>query len=652
MGKIVNVVKFFGLCIILVFGLFNELVADSGDVFWQANGIPVAAGDADIEQYKLIPAGSGNTIIVWKETGVNGSIYAKKINSRGQAVWNQDVRVFLEDLAWSSPIAVSDGNGGAIIACVNFEIDGSVYLQRINSNGEKPWGDNAVVCGSTNELISMDSDGNGGAVFALKVEGVPGDFQNSNGDIYAQKINADGTLQWGNDVLPVCIDIGNQVEPKIVSDNNGGAIVCWNDERNMDPVWRNVDIYAQKINADGIPQWGMDGIPVCHAENVQQNTDIISDGTGGAIICWEDWRDFNNTGSDIYIQRINMDGNAIWLGNGVPVCTANSHQQFPKAILDSYGFPIIIWDDRRALGGEDDIYLQRININTGATLWINNGTPICTADGVQQFANIISNGNGGAMVSWEDGRPNGDGIYVQAIDVLGNTLWARNGISICNAPDWQRNPKIISDNNGGAVIAWVDYRTGDHNNGDIYAQRVDGAPQNLGFELGNFIKWTLPPGVNLVNYQVLGLGNFTGINPSEGRFAGFISNSGKPVGQEAVLKSQWLRIPENATHINYRWNILTNEVPGVNNPRNDTVIVRKEIEGGATITAAIMRVNDMFLVANNNRFSRKTGWKNSSSLVTADRGKRVRFHFAIKNIGDANTESAVLLDDLRINYAR
>ena len=49
--------------------------------------------------------------------------------------------------------------------------------------------------------------------------------------------------------------------------------------------------------------------------------------------------------------------------------------------------------------------------------------------------------------------------------------WGDNGAVITNLPGRQEDPVAIEDGNGGAFIAWVDYRFDD--SGDIFIQHVN-----------------------------------------------------------------------------------------------------------------------------------------------------------------------------------
>ena len=52
----------------------------------------------------------------------------------------------------------------------------------------------------------------------------------------------------------------------------------------------------------------------------------------------------------------------------------------------------------------------------------------------------------------------------------GEVQLASNGVAICTDAGYQHSPRIISDGLGGAIITWADYRSG--TNYDVYANRV------------------------------------------------------------------------------------------------------------------------------------------------------------------------------------
>jgi hypothetical protein len=202
--------------------------------------------------------------------------------------------------------------------------------------------------------------------------------------------------------------------------------------------------------------------PICTASNNQYSPTITSDGAGGAIITWLDYRSGSNY--DIYAQRIDASGAIQWSPNGEAICSPSN---YPTITSDGAGGAIIAWEDYR-WGSNHDIYAQRIDAS-GTSLWYEYGEAICTASDYQWTPRIISDGSGGAIIAWRDDRNGNPDIYAQRINASGAIQWTPNGEAICTESDDQWNPRIIIDGAGGAIITWQDYRNG---YSDIYAQRI------------------------------------------------------------------------------------------------------------------------------------------------------------------------------------
>jgi hypothetical protein len=65
-------------------------------------------------------------------------------------------------------------------------------------------------------------------------------------DIYAQRVDTSGNILWEANGVPVSTATNGQLSPKIIPIDCGGAILSWSDSRNT-----NYDIYAQRLNANG-----------------------------------------------------------------------------------------------------------------------------------------------------------------------------------------------------------------------------------------------------------------------------------------------------------------------------------------------------------------------------------------------------------------
>ncbi len=276
--------------------------------------------------------------------------------------------------------------------------------------------------------------------------------------------------QWNANTIvntPVVMATKAQQDIHAVTDTKGGAILAWDDNRNSNTA--SSDIYAQRIKSNGYTKWTSNGIAVCTNTSTQKSVAITEGGTdGSAIITWEDKRNGNY---DIYAQKIDSSGNVLWTVDGIAVCNKTTDQRDPAIISDNAGGAIIVWED--SVNFYWDIYAQHIS-STGSLLWSSSGTAICTSPNTQTNPRIDVDGNGGAIITWQDKRGNVDyDIYAQRIDASGIVQWTSNGVAICTAAGTQNNPRIEPDGSNGALIGWVDKRSGTDYN--IYAQRINSA---------------------------------------------------------------------------------------------------------------------------------------------------------------------------------
>jgi hypothetical protein len=286
---------------------------------------------------------------------------------------------------------------------------------------------------------AITTDGEGGAIVVWV------DNRGNNSDIYAQKIDKTGNIRWTLNGVVICDTIFSQIEPDLVSDGNGGAIIVWKDFR----TGIDYDLYAQRIDSDGNIQWKKNGVAICTAAGYQEDFSVVSDGIGGAIIVWEDARiqgDFN-----IYAQRISTDANVYWGKDGISVCLATSDQYKPTIIADESATSIITWEDNRR-GVSSDIYAQKLS-GHGEPQWTVDGIPICSATDSQEKPKLTTDGASGALIVWRDHRTAFYDLYIQLVNSLGVTQWQTNGVRLLQGQSYPPDRvQIISDNTGGAIV--------------------------------------------------------------------------------------------------------------------------------------------------------------------------------------------------------
>lgn len=438
------------------------ILSDSVNVAaWENTAIPVCTAPEDQTTARSAPTSDGGIIVAWGDNrNLNYDIYAQKFDSYGNPQWTIDgVAVYDAPGPQYTVFPCSDGAGGGIFVIMDYSTgEPDIYAQRIDSSGSRVWGPNGVpVCTEEGSQGNYDicSDGAGGVIVAWQDERTG----SNEYDIYAQKINQNGVALWGANGTLVCNATERQLYPKVVSDLSGGVHITWSDRR-LGSSDDDRDIYAQRLNSTGIPQWANNGVGICTASMEQNFPFITGDIFGSAIIAWMDAR--TDPLFDIYAQKIDKTGAILWATpNGVAICTANDTQSSWQICSDNRDGAIIVWTDKRD-GVQRDIYAQRVNL-IGTTIWEPNGTAICTAAYNQGPAQLISDGDFGAIIAWKDFRSNSYyQIYAQRINENGTGLWGINGMAVDPVPNKdQLIHDLVLAGTGAAIITWEDNRNSD-----------------------------------------------------------------------------------------------------------------------------------------------------------------------------------------------
>src|SRR5262245_817398 len=326
-----------------------------------------------------------------------------------------------------------------------------------------PCGRGVTASFTSNVHSSITTDGAGGAIVAW----MDGQFLSN---IFAHHLLASGDVDpaWPGVGRSLLLDDlnstgdniinGGRIFPQIVSDGAGGAIVSWQELRDSDT---EIDVLAQHVLASGVvdPAWPADGTALVKIVRNQQDQVMVPDGAGGAIVAWVDSRAGANE-FDIFAQHVLATGvvDPRWPLNGRAVVDAAGAQTIPSIVEDGQGGAIISWQDDRPGSLGSDVYAQHI-LNSGVAdpAWPVNGRALVTLAGEQGRTAILSDGAHGAIVAWSDGRvTNTSHVFAQHLLSSGivDPVWPSNGRAISNAAPIESRPQAISDGVGGAILTW------------------------------------------------------------------------------------------------------------------------------------------------------------------------------------------------------
>lgn len=337
--------------------IYVQRIGSDGLTLWDLDGIPATTDTRDQYEPEILADGFGGVIVVWtdgRDVLVSGyNIFAQRYDADGNRLWNSGGNAVCDFNHYQGePKAVSDGEGGVFVVWRDGRDGGdpsydpnNLYMARMDANGIKLYEDDLIVWANAQTDPAIVPVGDGSYIVAWM------DYRNTSTapDLYAQRATRGGTKMWSMDGAPICMADGTQYIYEGVSDGDGGATFVWSDNRNP-----STDIYAGLIDSSAVQPWGVNGLPVCAEDFTQIYADIVSDNAGGAVVCWEDRR----SGSDVYAQRIDHDGVMLWSSAGRVICDEGSDQLYPVLCTDGENGALITWMDLRI--GNWDIYASLV----------------------------------------------------------------------------------------------------------------------------------------------------------------------------------------------------------------------------------------------------------------------------------------------------
>jgi hypothetical protein len=477
------------------------LYGANGDKLWPSDGVSVVQETGDQKNFDACPDGAGGTFVVWQsDADYDGiwNIYVQRLDADGNQVWASPVLLSNPAQNAQKPGIVASGSGRAIVAWIS-GVAGQIYAQRVNGDGSLSWMAAAQLSASCDITYGLDiAKGINEGAFVVF----------TSGNAHVVHVNFGGTL-----VNPGIggMDLGAApVDPPEI-DSSGAtvnAIVTFSKS-----TAGNENIVAQRVqrNSEFIPgqgwyysldlPWGNTPVTISNDSRDERSPLIAVDTSDNAVIVW--YGVDPSLSTQVRVQKINVNGVCQWTNNGVVILNSSTAGGVPSTwrsngvdltlIMDGGGGAIAAWNDWRnepAAGGNCDIYAQRV-YSAGTIAWPVNGVAVRSVAGTQRHPRMVSDGNGGGVVAWEDHVAFGPDIWAARLNGDGSKQWAKV-IFQDGAPgdpgEDQREPQVVLDlaNNPcppGSIIIWLDtrYTGGDYY--DIYAQKVE---TTLDFPAGDF----------------------------------------------------------------------------------------------------------------------------------------------------------------------
>jgi len=328
--------------------------------------------------------------------------------------------------------------------------------------------------GCNRSSLAMAPDGAGGALAAWALN-----FCDGATRIRVQRILPDHSLApgWALDGVSVHDGTARKSLPAVAADAAGGAYVAW-----VDTTGTAADLVLAHVLSSGVvdPAWPAGGVPVAASLKRGVRPMLVADGTGGVLIAWCVTA---AGGTDLMVQHhlASSARAAGWPAGGLGLCRAAGDAASPVATSDGAGGLLVAWLDGRTTPPR--VYCAR---KTGAGVtpagWAADGNLVAGLATSPARLVIEPGGGGGALLAWQDTRfvSSSVDIFAQRLSGTGAVAagWPPNGVAVTTAGGDQSAPALAADGTGGAFVCWSDLRSAPVSGADIFAQRLlaSGAP--------------------------------------------------------------------------------------------------------------------------------------------------------------------------------
>ncbi len=289
------------------------------------------------------------------------------------------------------------------------------------------------------------------------------------GDIYAQRLDANGNRMWDSSGVAVCTAAWDQNLPQVVALEDGAVLIAWKDHRAFPTP---ASLRLARLERDGTPSpaWPTDGLEVVTVGQVQSFRLLP-----GGYLVWSDGELATGNGR-VRATRVLPTGSfaAGWGSTGVAVTPTTGELGLRDAVPAPDGGLLVSWGEiTRSITHTPYITLRvgKLGLD-GAPVagWGPLGVQTAFAIGWMEGGTLAAHEDGGCFVTWSQPNSSDGGLYLERLTGTGAVAsgWPTDGVLVCGAPGAPTNP-VIGTASGGVLLGWLDPR---NDPADVYAQYV------------------------------------------------------------------------------------------------------------------------------------------------------------------------------------
>ena len=380
-----------------------QRVDTAGNLLWGPAGVRVSVAEQNQGADGIAKDGHGGCFAAFGDS--TGRMWLQRLDSNGDRMWG-DSGIVVGDAYSPYFYMMSDGQDGCILLL-------SGIAQRLNAVGQKMWGDSGVATTGMG-ILNVASDGMCGVVIAGMKR-----VSYNGGDSYfaakCQRVDSSGQIRWGSDGLVLADSLQSIVDnpPGITAGTNrgGGATFAWQ-KRVRPGILRS---FTQRILPEGTPVFPVGGIRVSTYDSSANGTwSITTSNDESKIYMLVDGRYSGST----FAQKIDSAGSRRWDSTDVLI---SSHQLGDyKSVSDGAGGVVIVGIDQtdyciRAQQCSRNGHLGEVLTSVGDHPEVNS-LPL----GFVLYQNFPNPFNPATSIRYE--LQNGDKAKIDVLDLLGRQI--------------------------------------------------------------------------------------------------------------------------------------------------------------------------------------------------------------------------------------
>jgi hypothetical protein len=385
-----------------------------------------------------------------------GDIYATRVTRSGQVLDLHGIPVSIADGDQGFPSVSTDGTNYLVVWTDWRTAD--IRCARIRPDGSVVDTESIIISAASGQQYAPSVVFNGVDFVVVWEDSRLGDL-----DLYGARVSSGG----------VVLDTAGFLLSDAVLRQSHVCLAC--DGQNVLATWRDGrsgegedDVYSARISRQGVVL-DTGGIAVSQAEG-EQRAPSVAFGGNDFMVVWDDSRESEDFGSDIYAARVSTSGKTLDT-SGMPVSLAANTQRNVAAGTDGDAF-LVAWTEQ-VKEGNTDIWGARVSASGSildpAGFWISSA-------GSYQFSPNVAYAESNYLVVWGDRRYSPDDRIYGARVTQGGVVLDRGGFMI--PPDlsgWLSDADVASS--GSNYLVAFTRTVGLES--DIIAARVTPAGQVL-----------------------------------------------------------------------------------------------------------------------------------------------------------------------------